>query len=125
VGPVVLAWLGNQKDQQILLAFCFMVGTAWRCSDRLAISVSEQVPAETITSAVALNGISYNIARSFGRIAASSSPRPARSQLRRKRRALYPATVVLFLWRPTPASRHDCARASPPRHGVGRALKIA
>jgi MFS family permease len=50
-----------------LLALCFVVGSgmalfgpAWQAS------VSEQVPAETLPAAVALNGISYNIARSFG-----------------------------------------------------------
>src|ERR1043165_1524251 len=49
------------------LAFCFIVGSgnalfgpAWQSS------VSEQVPQDALPSAVALNGISYNIARSFG-----------------------------------------------------------
>src|ERR1700735_3275695 len=62
----VLAWLGPITPQT-LLAFCFVVGSgmalfgpAWQSS------VSEQVPQETLPSAVALNGISYNIARSFG-----------------------------------------------------------
>jgi MFS family permease len=36
------------------------MGPAWQSS------VSEQVPSETLPAAVALNGISYNIARSFG-----------------------------------------------------------
>lgn len=47
--------------------FCFVIGSgiavrapAWQSS------VSEQVPAEALTAAVTLNGISYNIARSFG-----------------------------------------------------------
>src|SRR6266446_4839547 len=62
----VMAWLGLVTPP-ILLAFCFVVGSgmalfgpAWQSS------VSEQVPAETLPAAVALNGISYNIARSFG-----------------------------------------------------------
>ena len=62
----VLAWL-NLITPNTLLAFCFMVGTgmalmgpAWQSS------VSEQVPAENLPAAVALNGISFNIARSFG-----------------------------------------------------------
>src|SRR3977135_3722394 len=62
----VMAWLGLITPQT-LLAFCFVVGCgmalfgpAWQSS------VSEQVPAETLPAAVALNGISYNIARSFG-----------------------------------------------------------
>jgi MFS family permease len=51
----------------LLLALCFTVGSgialfgpAWQAS------VSEQVPSEALPSAVALNSISYNIARSFG-----------------------------------------------------------
>jgi MFS family permease len=62
----VLSWLGAVTPE-ILLAFCFVVGSgnalfgpSWQAS------VSEQVPIETLPSAVALNGISYNIARSFG-----------------------------------------------------------
>src|SRR6201999_2427339 len=62
----VLAWFGMVTPNS-LLAFCFVVGCgmalfgpAWQAS------VSEQVPAETLPSVVALNGISYNIARSFG-----------------------------------------------------------
>jgi MFS family permease len=62
----VLAWL-DLITPNILLALCFVVGSgmalfgpAWQSS------VSEQVPAETLPAAVALNGISYNIARSFG-----------------------------------------------------------
>lgn len=51
----------------ILLGFSFMIGTgmalfqpAWQAS------VNEQVPPESLPQAVALNGISFNIARSFG-----------------------------------------------------------
>lgn len=54
-------------DPATLLAFCFIIGTgmalfgpAWQAS------VSEQVPPETLPAAIALNSISYNIARSFG-----------------------------------------------------------
>ena len=61
-----LAWLGVMTPA-LLLVSCFIVGSgmalfgpAWQAS------VSEQVPAEALPSAVALNGISYNIARSFG-----------------------------------------------------------
>src|ERR1700681_1138273 len=62
----VLAWF-NLVTPNVLLALCFVIGSgmalfgpAWQAS------VSEQVPAEALPSAVALNGISYNIARSFG-----------------------------------------------------------
>lgn len=51
----------------VLLGACFLIGSgmalfgpAWQSS------VSEQVPPETLPSAVALNSISFNIARSFG-----------------------------------------------------------
>ncbi|WP_407177827.1 MFS transporter [Bradyrhizobium sp. STM 3562] len=62
----VLAWLGLITPN-LLLALCFVVGSgmalmgpAWQSS------VSEQVPPEALPAAVALNGISYNIARSMG-----------------------------------------------------------
>lgn len=62
----VLDWLGRNTPN-LLLVLCFVVGSgmalmgpAWQSS------VSEQVPAETVPAAVALNGISYNIARSIG-----------------------------------------------------------
>ena len=63
---MTLAWF-DLVTPNLLLALCFVVGTgmalmgpAWQSS------VSEQVPAEALPSAVALNGISYNIARSLG-----------------------------------------------------------
>jgi MFS family permease len=99
----VLAWLGLITPQ-ILLTFCFIVGSgmalfgpAWQSS------VSEQVPSETLPSAIALNGISYNIARSFGPaiggivVATAGAVAAFASNA-----ALYiPLLVVLFLWRRT------------------------
>src|SRR6201991_4037659 len=97
----VLFWLG-QVTPEILLGLCFVVGSgmalfgpAWQSS------VSEQVPAETLPSAVALNGISYNIARSFGPaiggiIVASAGAVAAFAA----NAVLYlPLFTVLFLWR--------------------------
>lgn len=62
----ILAWLGRVTPD-VLLALCFSVGSgmalmgpAWQSA------VSEQVPSEALPAAVALNGISYNIARSVG-----------------------------------------------------------
>jgi MFS family permease len=96
----VLAWL-NLVTPNILLALCFVVGSgmalfgpAWQSS------VSEQVPAETLPSAVALNGISYNIARSFGPaiggiVVATSGAVAAFAA----NALLYlPLLAVLFLW---------------------------
>jgi MFS family permease len=61
-----LAWV-DLVNPNLLLMLCFVVGSgmalmgpAWQSS------VSEQVPSETLPAAVALNGISYNIARSMG-----------------------------------------------------------
>jgi predicted MFS family arabinose efflux permease len=96
----VLAWL-NLVTPNILLLLCFIVGSgmalfgpAWQAS------VSEQVPAETLPSAVALNGISYNIARSFGPavggIVVASAGAVAAFAVNT---VLYlPLMIVLFLW---------------------------
>lgn len=97
----VLAWL-NLVTQNILLIFCFIVGSgmalfgpAWQSS------VSEQVPAENLASAVALNGISYNIARSFGPAIGGIIVATAGAVAAFAANAvLYiPLLVVLFLWR--------------------------
>jgi predicted MFS family arabinose efflux permease len=97
----VLAWLGLITPST-LLAFCFVVGSgmalfgpAWQSS------VSEQVPAETLPSAVALNGISYNIARSFGPAIGGIVVATAGAVAAFAANAvLYiPLLVVLFLWR--------------------------
>ncbi len=97
----VLALLGFVTPV-LLLATCFIIGSgmalfgpAWQAS------VSEQVPAEALPAAVALNGISYNIARSFGPaiggiIVASAGAVAAFAT----NAFLYlPLLVVLFLWR--------------------------
>ncbi len=62
----VLDWF-DLTTPNLLLVLCFAVGSgmalmgpAWQSS------VSEQVPSEALPAAVALNGISYNIARSIG-----------------------------------------------------------
>jgi MFS family permease len=97
----VLTWLGVMTPN-LLLALCFTIGSgmalfgpAWQAS------VSEQVPAEALPSAVALNSISYNIARSFGPAiggvivaAAGAIAAYATNAL-----AYLPLISVLFLWR--------------------------
>ena len=62
----LLAYIG-WLSPYILLGFSFLIGTgmalfqpAWQAS------VNEQVPPETLPQAISLNGISFNIARSFG-----------------------------------------------------------
>jgi predicted MFS family arabinose efflux permease len=97
----VLAWF-DLITPKTLLAFCFIVGSgnalfgpAWQSS------VSEQVPADTLPSAVALNGISYNIARSFGPAIGGIIVATAGAVAAFAANAvLYiPLLVVLFLWR--------------------------
>jgi len=114
----VLAWLGLVTPN-ILLALCFVVGSgmalfgpAWQAS------VSEQVPAETLPAAVALNGISYNIARSFGPaiggIVVATAGAVAAFAVNT---VLYlPLMVVLFLWNRT----HEPSRL--PRERLNRAM---
>ncbi len=114
----VLAWL-HLVTPQSLLALCFVVGSgmalfgpAWQSS------VSEQVPPETLPSAVALNGISYNIARSFGPaiggiVVATAGAVAAFAA----NAALYiPLMIVLFLWRRTSAP------SRLPREQLNRAM---
>lgn len=112
-----MAWLGLVTPN-ILLAFCFIVGCgmalfgpAWQSS------VSEQVPPETLPSAVALNGISYNIARSFGPAIGGIVVATAGAVAAFAANALLyiPLLVVLFLWRrvsePSRLPREKLSRA--------------
>ena len=114
----VLAWL-ELITPETLLAFCFVVGSgnalfgpAWQSS------VSEQVPPEALPSAVALNGISYNIARSFGPavggvIVASLGAVAAFAC----NAVLYlPLLVVLLLW------RRNTETSRLPREKLNRAM---
>ncbi|MFZ5703987.1 MAG: MFS transporter [Pseudomonadota bacterium] len=64
---LTLVTLFDMLTPALLLLFCTMVGTgmalftpAWQAS------VGEQVPKEILPQAIALNSISYNVARSFG-----------------------------------------------------------
>jgi len=99
----VLEWL-HLATPNVLLALCFIVGSgmalfgpAWQAS------VSEQVPAETLPQAVALNGISYNIARSFGPAVGGIVVATAGAVAAFAVNAvLYlPLMIVLFLWNRT------------------------
>jgi len=97
----VLAWL-QLTTPNTLLAFCFIVGTGnalfgptWQAS------VREQVPMETLPSAVALNSISYNIARSFGPAIGGVIVAVAGAVAAFAVNALsfLPLMIVLFFWR--------------------------
>jgi predicted MFS family arabinose efflux permease len=89
-----------------------LFGPAWQSS------VSEQVPPETLPSAVALNGISYNIARSFGPAIGGIVVATAGAVAAFAANAvLYiPLMIVLFLWRRTSAP------SRLPREQLNRAM---
>ena len=96
----VLTWF-SLLTPNILLALSFVIGTgmalfgpAWQSS------VSEQVPAETLPAAVALNGISFNIARSFGPAIGGIVVATAGSFAAFAINSLFylPLLLVLFLW---------------------------
>jgi predicted MFS family arabinose efflux permease len=113
----VLAWF-NLITPNILLALCFVVGSgmalfgpAWQSS------VSEQVPAETLPAAVALNGISYNIARSFGPAIGGIVVATAGAFAAFAANAMLyiPLLIVLFMWNrvsePSRLPREQLSRA--------------
>lgn len=114
----VLDWFGMVMPQ-ILLAFCFVVGSgmalfgpAWQSS------VSEQVPEDILPAAVALNGISYNIARSFGPAIGGIVVATAGAVAAFACNALLyiPLLIVLFLW------RRNSEPSRLPREQLNRAM---
>jgi len=97
----VLTWLGLVTPN-LLLGLCFAVGCgmalmgpAWQSS------VAEQVPAETLPAALALNGISYNIARSIGPAIGGIVVAAAGSESAFALNAMLylPLIAALFLWK--------------------------
>ncbi|MCK1574176.1 MFS transporter [Bradyrhizobium sp. 174] len=103
----------------LLLLFCFVIGSgmalmnpAWQSS------VSEQVPADILPAAIALNGISFNIARSFGPaiggVVVASAGAVAAFGLNA---LLYlPLLVALFFW------KRAATPSRLPREQLGRAI---
>jgi MFS family permease len=103
-GSVVLAILAalSSVSPQTLLLFCFIIG----CGNALygpswQAGVAEQVPGRTLAAAIALNGISFNIARSLGPAiggvivaAAGAVAAYATSAL-----SYVPLVLALFAWR--------------------------
>jgi MFS family permease len=114
----LLDWTGHVTPN-VLLTFCFVIGSgmalfgpAWQSS------VAEQVPPSVLPSAVALNGISYNIARSFGPAIGGIVVATAGAVAAFAANAILyvPLLIVLLLWRRnTEASRL-------PRERLNRAI---
>jgi len=103
----------------LLLFFCFVVGTgtallgpAWLAS------VGEQVPQRELPQAIALNAISYNIARSFGPAIGGVLVAIAGvlSAFILNAVAYLPMMVVMFLWRRLPE------KSRLPPEALGRAM---
>ena len=97
----VLTWLGLVTPN-LRLGLCFAVGSgmaligpAWQSS------VAEQVPVETLRAALALNGISYNIARSIGPAIGGIVVAAAGSESAFALNAMLylPLIAALFLWK--------------------------
>lgn len=102
-----------------LLALCFVMGTgmalmvpAWQSSIR------EQVPVQSLPAAVALNGISFNIARSVGPAVGGAVVAMAGTVSAFALNALLylPLTAALWQWKRIPES------SKLPREGLGRAM---
>lgn len=111
IGATALTFLDGLglTTPNLLLALCFIIGSgialmwpAWQAS------VSEQLPGEALPAAVALNSISYNVARSFGPALGGLVVATAGAVSAFALNALLylPLIVVLYLWKPaTPPSR--------------------
>jgi MFS family permease len=109
----------NVITPNILLLFCFIVGTGMALfGPSWQASVSEQVSPETLPAAVALTGISYNIARSFGPAIGGVIVAAAGAGAAFVANALLylPLLIVLYFWR----RQHEPSRLPP--EGLRRAM---
>ncbi len=86
----------------LLLVFCFLIGSGMALfGPSWQASVGEQVPPKDLAAAVALNGISYNLARSFGPAIGGAIVAALGALAAFATNALFylPLMVVLFLWK--------------------------
>lgn len=114
VGAVILSGLSyaGLLTPWILLGFCFIVGTSMALfSPAWQSSVAEQVPPDVLPPAIALNGISYNVARSFGPAIGGAivAAFGAIGAFVANAVAYVPLIVVLLLWK----RRQEPARLAP------------
>ncbi|WP_331377450.1 MFS transporter [Sphingomonas sp. 37zxx] len=89
----------------LLLGFCFLVGTGMALfSPSWQAAVAEQVPSEDLPSAVALNSISFNVARSIGPAIGGLIVAAAGTSLAFAVNTLcyVPLFIAMILWRRTP-----------------------
>jgi MFS family permease len=101
LGLAIMAQSGHISPEAIL-ALCFIVGSGtallW---PTWGASVAEQVPSGVLPAAVALNGISYNVARSFGPAVGGVIVAAAGGVAAFVTAVLFyiPLLIVLFMWR--------------------------
>ncbi|MEZ5855157.1 MAG: MFS transporter [Hyphomicrobiaceae bacterium] len=104
---------------EVMLGLCFIVGSGTaRLWPAWGASVGEQVPAEVLPAAVALNGISYNAARSFGPAIGGVIVSAAGGVAAFATTVVFyiPLLVVLFFWR----RKSEPTRLPP--ESLGRAM---
>jgi MFS family permease len=97
----LLAWFG-MLSPHTLLAFCFLIGCGMALmGPSWQASVGEQVPSQDLAAAVALNGISWNLARSFGPAIGGAIVAAFGATAAFANNALFylPLMIVLFMWR--------------------------
>jgi MFS family permease len=97
----LLAWHGALSPAT-LLAFCFLIGCGMALmGPSWQASVGEQVPSQDLPAAVALNGISWNLARSFGPAIGGAIVAAFGATAAFAGNALFylPLMIVLFMWR--------------------------
>ena len=108
-----LAWFG-MLSPPLLLTFCFLIGSGMALfGPSWQASVGEQVPSQDLPAAVALNGISYNLARSFGPAIGGAIVAALGAIAAFATNALFylPLMVVLLLWK----RQKEPARLPPER----------
>jgi len=89
----------------LLLTCCFVIGSGMALMGPVwQASVSEQVPANYLPSAIGLNSIAYNLARSFGPAVGGAVVAAAGSMAAFAINVIFylPALIVLYLWKRTP-----------------------
>ncbi len=104
VGLSILSLTGHLAPWS-LLGLCFFVGTGLAVfSPAWQASVPEQVPVESVPSAIAMNSISFNVARSFGPAVGGVLVAAAGAAAAFVANALcyLPMILVLFFWRRKP-----------------------
>ena len=114
----LLSWFGALSPTT-LLAFGFLIGCGMALmGPSWQASVSEQVPARDLPAAVALYGISWNLARSFGPAIGGVVVAAAGSVASFATNALFylPLLGALFLW------RRVSEPSRLPREGLKRAV---